>query len=73
MLQPRPSLETGLNEAPPADAAGLNSDTMLPGNFEERQQLKTRLRCINYAFLLLSWSFSRGGGGVAPIVSTQQL
>lgn len=73
MLQRRPSREKALKEALPSEAAGLNSDTMLLGNFEEQQQLKTRLDYINYAFVLLSWCFCRGGGGVALIFSTQQL
>lgn len=43
----------GLNEALLSEAAGLNSDTKLLGNFEEQQQLKTQLHYINYAFMPL--------------------
>lgn len=50
--------EKGLNEALKSEAASLNSDTKLLGNFEEQQQLKTWLGSINYAFVLLSWCFS---------------
>lgn len=43
-----------LKGAVPSEAAGLNPDTKLLGRAGEQQQLKTRLRYINYAFLLLS-------------------
>lgn len=64
-----------LKEALPSEAAGPNGETMPLGNFEDQQQLKMRLRDINYAFMLLSrFLFFLGGeNGVAVKFQIEQV